>query len=71
MSKKNGAKPDEETPISTQKAQEVLTRAEQIRIERSQKDIEAILQRDRTALDVFVILRRGSIEPQINIIALR
>ena len=44
---------------------------EQIRIERSQKDIESILQRDRTALDVFVILRRGSIEPQINIIALR
>jgi len=72
MSKKNGASPQEdEARISTEKAREVLTRAEQIRIERTQKDIEAILQRDRTALDVFVILRRGSIEPQINIIALR
>jgi len=57
--------------ITPQKAQEILTRAERLRIERTQRDIEAILRRDKTALEVIMILRQNSIQPQINIVIQR
>jgi len=57
--------------ISPQKALEVLTKSEQVRIQRTQKDIEAIFRRDKTALEVIMILRQNSIQPQINIVIQR
>lgn len=55
--------------FTAQRAIELLKRDREQRIVKCQMAIEAALQEHRCRLDVVVVLRAGSVEPQVRIVA--
>lgn len=55
--------------ISLDDARAVLNQEQQARVDACRKEIETALEKHNCSLDIFVVLRRGSIEPNLQIVA--
>ncbi len=60
--------PDRRTSITAEEATVVLNHNRQVRADACRQEIAEVLQRHRCRLDVCVILRDGSVTPQVSVI---
>lgn len=60
------------TTISTdpQKARQIIMQERAVRIQSCQREINAILEKHKCRLDVFVILRAGQVIPQVEVVTI-
>ena len=55
--------------ITAEEAQAVLTEQRQQRVEKCRDEIQAVLEKYGCAIEPYVIIRRGAVMPQIEIVA--
>jgi len=55
--------------ITPTQARQLLQEEQQARVDECRRGIDALLQKHRCRLDVFVILRAGQVAPQVQIVA--
>ena len=66
----NPVKEEVKEEVSTQQALEILQKEQKERIANCSKEVNAILEKYKCTFDVSMTIRQGSINPQINLIAL-